>query len=1062
MTSSKFISSEPKSGHSPEEVEALREKIEETRKKLDDLNGDKLEIKLEMAIKNKFVTPEQEKELTDTLKDDKGVYDRYNKGEITEDLLSGLEAHYEKCRAAKQKLFDLMPELAISSEEKAEAEFMGENPILKNELAGKQAHKIEKQKTKEELVNKLDEAYKELYSFLNDKKVVPPEVYKTLFEIEEKLRGAVKYQNEAGSIAEEIKAKYKKDTRVEEKKDESAQKNINKMPAKEKDEQSFSLEQVKQAEAAAQGIKEGKMDIADVPEELKQAVKERLEDDVAAVAEREAWRAAKEKEPIIRDNKYVEKENKKEEVEKALEAARQEYAVALSESNRRKEGVSKLQAVRDKFVHYFQGNKEQEYLRQRDERLSGVEAEKAEAEQRLAQARKTYKEALKNYRDQGVLEKIAELKAAGKAEEEISGEREKYAKDILLAVTLREAAKVDGLRSDNQIEQMGGARRFINEKAEEFTGWYKKLPWQGKVAVSAGLAVAGVAGGLLGSTAIVTSALVGQAALRVLGGSMMTAGAEQLIKHSQEKQAEKKLTKEFAGKFLETLKNNNEELDNKLFELIKTKKGEKTRRFILAGAMGALVGSGALGLAVRNTIDWIRTPSGIKMSGAAANMENKSTDLVGNKPVVENLKVGDRGPEGAIIDNFKAKPDLAKSFGWDGEADINKWAGVKAHQLWSDSIKGELAKPEMAEKLTSQGFSADAEGYAKAMHKIGAGFVELDPQGHMHLSDNTTFFKAAVNNLADTAKDIPVEPVELIEPIDAGKDVLPHDILDNLPKGGRPPVVIENAQDLANQKIKDTVEKFVDPAILDDKTFKAAAKVPLSKILDSIPPEAYEDKYALSRYWHNLGGVGVKSLDLPGSSWAGVTYDDFKKYAEMAKFLQENSGVISTDKIKGLTVGEFLNNYGSGLNKAVKEQISDKITGVAQPNVRASVLGEALSEEKIAAAAKNASQAVEAPAEKTAEAIKPALASARNAFLEKTISSGSAYDLAKEISAGNITVDDFAKDYAKHSGAEKLSEPLMQALRKNFSTIISGSEGIEKAKATRAINAMLEKIKQGK
>ncbi|HRY52622.1 MAG TPA: hypothetical protein P5089_02085 [Candidatus Portnoybacteria bacterium] len=929
--------------------------------------------------------------------------------------------------------------------------------------AGKSNERNKQQK--EELVAELDAAYKELYSLLNDKKVVPPQVYRTLFETEEKLRGAVKYQGEVGNIAEEIKAKYKKDTRAEEKKDENIQKNINEVPAKEKNEQPFSLEQVKQAEAAVQGIKEGKIDIADVPEELKQVVKERLKDDVAAAAEHEAWQAAKEKEPIIKDSKYIEKEGKKEEAEKALEAARQEYVAALSENSKRKDGVSKLQTIRDKFVHYFQGNKEQEHLRQKDERLSGVAAEKAEAEQRLAQAQKTYKETLKNYRDQGVLEKTAELKAAGKAEEEINGEMEKYAKDILLAATLREAAKVDSLKSDKQIEQMGGARRFINEKAEEFTGWYKKLPWQGKVAVSAGLAVAGVAGGLLGSTAIITSALVGQGALRVLGGSMATAGIEQLVKRSQEKQAEKKLSKEFEGKFLETLKNKNEELDNKLFELIKTKEREKTRRFVLAGTMGALVGSGALGLAVKNTVHWIsdsslgQTVKNKIFGGAPLAGEKATVDLsidkkpIIAKPAIESLKIGTRGPEGAIIDNFKAKPELAKAFGWDGKTDISKWSGTKAHQLWLDSVKGELAKPGMAAKLTAQGFSADAEGYAKAMHKIGAGFVELDPQGHMHLSDNTTFFKAAVNNLADTAKDIPVEPIA------PDNGLSPHDIMDNLPAENKTPL---SAEDLANQKIKGIVEKFVDPAILDDKTFKAAAKVPLSKILDSIPPEAYQDKYALSHYWHGLGEIGSKPLDLPGSSWAGVTYDDFKKYAEMAKFLRENSGVISSEKIKGLTVGEFLNNYGSGLSKAVKEQISDKITEVAPSNVKAGVLGEALSEEKIAAAAKNASQAVEAPAEKTAEVIKPALASTRNAFLEKTISSGSAYDLAKEISAGNITVEDFAKDYAQHSGAEKLSEPLMQTLRKNFSTIISGSEGIEKVKATRAINAMLEKIKQGK
>ena len=646
--------------------------------------------------------------------------------------------------------------------------------------------------------------------------------------------------------------------------------------------------------------------------------------------------------------KEADRKAEKEKAEEALDKAREEYVAAERAKIKAEKEEGKLTGIRAMFAELRHGLKsfetDKDRILGREAKIGGAQAEAKEANEKFLRAQENLRASLGACRDAevGNIDRLAaEFKAAGKSDEEIKKETEKQAELVLRAITLREAAKIDSLKSDKQIEQMGSARRYINEKAEEFTDWYKKLPVKYKMAVSIGLMGAGVAGGLVGSAAIVSAAFAGQGALRVLGGSMMTAGAEQLIKRSQEKSAERKLSEEFDGKFLEALKNQNGELDDKLFELIRAKEGEKARRFILAGTLGALVGTGALAQAVRNginsefgqemiekikaaaekTIDFAKHPltggfdvekevlreKGYKemLSHLPSEAPKTGAPALGSDAVVKpealavpggakagaeifNLKIGARGPEGAIIDNFRAKPDVAKAFGWDGKTDINKWAGTKAHQLWLKSVEGELAKPGMTENLAKNGFTADAEGYAKAMHHIGKGaFVELDPQGHVHLSDKTEFFKAFSSGDITPEAPIPAMPAP-----EAPKG---DHLLEN---------IISDDNAAIDEKIKQTVSRLVERDILNDETFKAAAKVPLGKILEVIPPEAHEDKYALSRFWHES-----KGLDLPGSSWLGLTYDDYTKYAEMAKFMRQSIGQQGIEHMKKMTVAEFLEKY---------------------------------------------------------------------------------------------------------------------------------------------------------
>ncbi len=111
MTQSKFIASEQKSGYGPEELEGLRGKIGEWIKKIDELNGDTLEVKAEMALKNKFITLEQERELLGLINQD-DLHNRYMNGEVTEDLLEQLKGFYEKVKNKRDEIFPDAPKNA--------------------------------------------------------------------------------------------------------------------------------------------------------------------------------------------------------------------------------------------------------------------------------------------------------------------------------------------------------------------------------------------------------------------------------------------------------------------------------------------------------------------------------------------------------------------------------------------------------------------------------------------------------------------------------------------------------------------------------------------------------------------------------------------------------------------------------------------------------------------------------------------------------------------------------------------------------------------------------------
>ena len=269
MGGNKFISSEPKSGLSPEEMRNLGDKIDSLKNRIDELNGERLEIKAEMALKNKFISPEQEKELFDLVNSSEDLYKRYHRGERTEDLLAGLENYYQSFMQKRNEIF-FDPNF-LPKNEKADnpgGEFKGDSPLFRKQarrfrdvketdemdmadITEKEADRVRKKsggkessggENEEELKKQLDAAYKNLYGFLNEKKVAPQEAYEELARLEKQLYGVLKNRSKVGEIAEEFKEKYrgkgksgnKKERRQEEKERRELEENQTKVKLKEK------------------------------------------------------------------------------------------------------------------------------------------------------------------------------------------------------------------------------------------------------------------------------------------------------------------------------------------------------------------------------------------------------------------------------------------------------------------------------------------------------------------------------------------------------------------------------------------------------------------------------------------------------------------------------------------------------------------------------------------------------------------------------------------------------------------------------------------------------------
>jgi len=205
-----------------------------------------------------------------------------------------------------------------------------------------------------------------------------------------------------------------------------------------------------------------------------------------------------------------------------------------------------------------------------------------------------------------------------KRKREIIGKKgEKWLKEetkrITKATVVKEALNLYDTKMRLQTESKG--KKLLEKGLKcglRAVEWYRRLPIKYKIAF-AGILLGGgfVAGALEGAAgvALATGLVVGRLAQRVFGGAALAVGAEAAMHRAQEKKAEEQVLKEFGNRLAESLKHNNEELDNRLLELAQKKQSEKIRRYVLAGVLGGLITSGLVAKAIRAGIDYFWPPN---------------------------------------------------------------------------------------------------------------------------------------------------------------------------------------------------------------------------------------------------------------------------------------------------------------------------------------------------------------------------------------------------------------------------------------------------------------------
>lgn len=360
--------------------------------------------------------------------------------------------------------------------------------------------------------------------------------------------------------------------------------------------------------------------------------------------------------------------------------------------------------------------------------------------------------------------KRSTLLKKGLSEADVEKELNKYTKEILAPnFAVAEAAKMQDEKADEtMLEKVKDSKvsKMIYGAVEN----YRKLSFKQKILISAGLiggaVVAGVAGGTAGA---VIGGGVGMAKLaqRFLGGAGTAVGLEAWIQKSQQKWMTKegwgRNRKEYVANEIHRLRAGVrggevkaeslegvaglEEVEKALEERKELEDKFEKRRTVLAGVGGVAVGSGAAFQAFKQFGEWTGANEMIfgllnKVPGAEAvkglfGGAKDQVSAVGSQvqEKILPIAIGVRGPEGALIDNFKAHPEMAKAFGWDGKSKLSEWAGAKAGELWNNDAKEALKNPKILAQMEKLGFSKDADGYAKMAHRIGKGFLQIDPTG---------------------------------------------------------------------------------------------------------------------------------------------------------------------------------------------------------------------------------------------------------------------------------------------------------------------------------------------
>ncbi len=215
------------------------------------------------------------------------------------------------------------------------------------------------------------------------------------------------------------------------------------------------------------------------------------------------------------------------------------------------------------------------------------------------QKKKEYMDALRDYRDK----RFEEIDSQNITDEE----KQKRKNGVIKETVVIEANLLYDTKISLSIERRDES---LKERAKELSAkvinWYRDLDWKYKIGFAGALfgvgTTVGAAGGAVG-LALATGAFTGIKAQRILGGAALAVGLEAGLHRRQEKKAEIEVAEMFAKKLKEKMADINNEMSEKLFELEGRKSVEMYKRYILSGAAGFFVGSGAVGKAILGTAE---------------------------------------------------------------------------------------------------------------------------------------------------------------------------------------------------------------------------------------------------------------------------------------------------------------------------------------------------------------------------------------------------------------------------------------------------------------------------
>jgi len=265
---------------------------------------------------------------------------------------------------------------------------------------------------------------------------------------------------------------------------------------------------------------------------------------------------------------------------------------------------------------------------------------------------------------------------------------------------------------------------------------------------------------------------------------------------------------------------------------------------------------------------------------------------------IQVQSIGKRGPEGAIIDYFKKNEIVARKFGYDGHMDINKWAGIKAHQLWLRHAQDAIKDPNVEDILKKLGYAPKdyIKGYEEMMRHVSNGGVKIDiSKGDVDLID-MEYLKFKDYGLENVGLEDMPSGVQIDEGIPVGPQIDEGIVaVESHP--------VEAVDNVISISALPSVEKFAFSDLdFSVGEFSAIKNIPVEKLLKEIPSR--DEAWAIWR-----GEVEGKSIDLPhyGTYW----YTQFKRQVNLAEQIRQivKAQKIKTEVLKNISIGKFIEKF---------------------------------------------------------------------------------------------------------------------------------------------------------